>query len=416
MNRPLILLTVVVAGIVVAAVFWPGESAPNSEQDPATTNSNNASEDDSSAADDRKFEPLPEPQRPDEVGQEILVAYYPEGRRETLTVDLIIEGTGSNQRWGFQGNYFLRGISEQQVKWEVAKNNGKRVEFKVDVPFSATMLTASERSYRLRLPENPLLRSVLREISPRAHQIVVLAERISEDTGVDDSVAKWLEEIGLKQDEIEQLKVKVEEAGQRIENVSGTAVYEDGLGFTNRVNLEGEQLDPEMADKIDLYLRQSSPVLAAYFLYPVRTPPGGEQVPTEVGDTWKVPARHVAGLFNLSLDRFVRGEVEVRRRENEGGEIVLEVLGGEAEYHRSATGQVIDARLRIESGTRITLVPLDATDAIQGYRVDTGELHIEADYIRKSTDHWLFAEKLQAKPSFRARVKAVPENRPSSED
>jgi hypothetical protein len=351
----------------------------------------------------RDFDPLPKPLRPDELGEKILKDYYPEGRTSTVKVSSILEGTAKNREWGLQGTYHLNATSEQRTKWTVIENNGQEITFKVEIPVSMTNLFASERKYSLHRPDTPIANKIIEELiklRPDIWMIIKMIEAADPNLRRTATAAKkYLEKLGLSENEIKQLGLKVRQAGAAVEGVTTRVTYRDGMGVIDRQQLQGGDLSDAQIRKINSVLRQTHPILAAYFLYPVQAPPGGKAIDTSVGEAWTVNAKHLGGLVMGFLEHHVQGQIRVKRQRNEDGRIVLKITKGDVGYQDTGLKRV-DAELDVKAGTAIYLQPL----ADGGYAIERGAIQAEASIHQRTVDHWMFEEKFQASPRARIRI------------
>jgi len=367
-----------------------------------------------------RFSTPPADSRPGEVGSEILKQYHPVGQTREVALFGQVEGMASNQRWGFRGNYYIVADSTHNVVWEVLENDGRTMRFRVDVPLSHALLLASERRFSLHPPETPLFGRVVSLATWLDPELWAILETIKYANNIiqmvdpnyerlSTTVIEFLESRGLKRDEVKGLNMKIQRIAEDVEGISATLVYVDGHGITERVELTGaDGLTQEVIDRIDRQLRRLNPVLTAYFLYPFQTPPGGKEVDTSVGAEWNVDASHVAGLFSAALEQDVEGTLRLRRQENTGNNVVLEIVRADIRYVTAGTQKATVAELHVRPGTTIHLEP----DDIGSYRVKRGRIEGNATVNRHSTSHWLFEEQFQAEPTIRLHFHQSPSATP----
>jgi hypothetical protein len=116
-----------------------------------------------------------------------------------------------------------------------------------------------------------------------------------------------------------------------------------------------------------------------------------------------VDAKYLGGLANAFLEYRMTGQIRVRRKQDEQGGIVLEIIDGNVKYRDDANR--IAAEVHVEPGTHVRLQPLKEG---RYYAIDEGEVNGEASLHQRGGDHWIFKEKFQAEPEVTMQLSAEP--------
>jgi hypothetical protein len=324
---------------------------------------------------------IPEPpreQRPAEVAEKDLVAFYPVGRTIQSIALLNASGTGTNRQWIFQGASYFAYQYRVALETEVIENRGTAVVFRQHFNDVVQLRATSKATLELDLPETPILDLVWEPLIlkpiPNYRGVKKLAEIILiADPRLKRTLTffqKQLKRAGVSLDdseEVEMVALLERVAGKRLE-----VEYISGLGVTYIKVLDGEQMDPNDLER----LAYNSGLLMDYFL--------SKSDGAAPGETFEVRAQDVGGMLSIGYDVKVDGELEFKKLPDAGpnGEAVVEVAGGEVVVDASVDGIDRTGHLKPISGF--------ARYSSEERVVREGRMAWQADTNWITTDHLLF--------------------------
>ncbi|MEQ8209823.1 MAG: hypothetical protein RH917_08315 [Lacipirellulaceae bacterium] len=332
-----------------------------------------------------------------------LLKYYPADKQVRAIGFMAITGTGSNADWGvLRSSSHFAHESQAVLVQRVLENDGDFVHFELQLPILSQKLLVSDQSLHLELPTGELLdefyvlldkrlaRTIQWGIAPKYMAIRKTAEIFNQLDPQAESTLSWLAKrlraagVELDRDRDMQLVEKIETlAGHTFE-----LIYHRELGMKSITTTAGDALPLQ---ELTNFARRSG-VLADFIF--------SEVLDKEVGETFTVDVEHLSSLLGVGYDVEARGELQMKRTEDQGDLAVMSVIGGEVILEGTVEGTQRKGVLRPKSGE----VEYDRQSLfIKSAFVDW---HAEVNFV--SEDHLLFkatgVKNLDAKSYYRGKL------------
>ncbi len=352
----------------------------------------------------------------------------------------VVEGKGINKDWGIEGELEYKYIYHIGYTSDVVSNNGCRIrELRTFDTVQETMLISKSR-FRLDLRNDfePIKNMVanlgfVMETLGSATQLLPYPEckvvgniitlsgtLISKSGGVIDWGLGMMEKITIKQEQIEWLFKKLEKA-PGMEKIIGTLTERIKnpdmgriLGYAPTLKLlEGKKFELEYEDgvglvKVDIAdknqiintrereLLERAFYLSDYYIFRDSDQPRRN---LQIGDTWQVDARTIAGVLEPRLRHHATGRVALSRSNNKEYEnknmAVFKLDRGKMEMVPQTGPQKIEGDVAFREGEILYDLELNyiAKSFFSGI----------AKYKEQSTDHMLFGTRFSTEPNITIR-------------
>lgn len=270
-----------------------------------------------------------------EATENQLQRYYPKGKTLQSGSILAVNGNGSNENWIIRSDCFFAYEYKLLLETEIIENTGDQLEVEVFVKLASKHRINSRHDFAWRELENPQLKVLWfvanRAIAKKFPNFALVAKGVELTPKLinmipeeyEEDVAEWVEaNWGF------QMKPE-DEPKEIIEQFTDVNGYRVRLVLDEDINVvgdpqileRGDAKNPDKADDTILRMLEGNNILFDHVLAPAIDKPIGEIV--------QLDAERLSRMLALETDVSATGHVDVSRKGNQAGDVLLRVNGGQ---------------------------------------------------------------------------------------